>query len=114
MSNEYTVDTADGIVTIAGTGTGIGNDCTLVYDPDPDPDLLGYSTDVMITSTWEVAVDALAEEVKELKEMLYVVSRDVNMEERYPELKAAYEEYKRVMEKLQVFEKLQEKQDGTE
>lgn len=44
------------------------------------------------------------DDLKEIKNRLLILDRDVKMEEKYPELKAAKEEYERILKNLQAYE----------
>lgn len=50
--------------------------------------------------------------LKQLEELLFVIDRNKEYEELYPELKAAYEEYNRILEKYKLFNEL--KKDRSE
>lgn len=41
--------------------------------------------------------------IKNIEQHVFIIERDKEYEELYPELKAAYEEYNRVLEKYKVF-----------
>lgn len=49
--------------------------------------------------------DILAE-IDEIKEMLCIISPDLNMEEKYPRLKEIRDQYKRELDKYKTFEML--------
>ena len=45
-------------------------------------------------------------ELDEMRDALLLLKRDVDMEEKYPELKQAYDEYRKILDELIVMEKL--------
>ena len=58
--------------------------------------------------TADIRVDQLVEEVEMLKEAMLILKRDRVMEEKYPELKEAFDEYNRMLKNLKVIEAIQE------
>lgn len=50
------------------------------------------------------------DEIQEIREMLLMLNRDKHLEKKYPKLKEAADEYKRILEKYKTFEILK----GTE
>jgi hypothetical protein len=46
------------------------------------------------------------EELDEMRDILLLLRRDVDMEKKYPRLKELKEEYERVLEKYKTFESL--------
>lgn len=67
-------------------------------------DIINDQTDV--TNALKEENEYLIARMKHVEEHLFIISRDRSYEDRYPELKKAYEEYKRVLEKYKVFEAL--------
>ena len=41
-----------------------------------------------------------------MRDAMLLLNRDVSMEEKYPELKEAYDNYKKILDELTVIEKL--------
>lgn len=53
-----------------------------------------------------VSVKESLNSMNQIKEMLLILQRDITMEERYPELKEAYDNYNEILKQLRVMEKL--------
>ena len=79
----------------------------------------GYSPDYVITDgvttkgatlqvdgTIEVQGRDILKELDEMRNAMLLLNRDVSMEEKYPELKEAYDNYKKILDELTVIEKL--------
>lgn len=53
-----------------------------------------------------ISITETLKSINEIKKMLLILQRDTEMEERYPELKEAYDNYNKILKELQVLEKL--------
>jgi hypothetical protein len=58
-----------------------------------------------VAAPLEVAGRDVMKELDEMREALLLLKRDVNLEEKYPELKQAYDDYMELYRGLQVAEK---------
>ena len=56
--------------------------------------------------TLEVNGRDVMKELDEMRDALLLLKRDVDMEAKYPELKQAYDEYRKILDELTVMEKL--------
>lgn len=81
-----------------------------IYTLD-DSSMIEFSDFTTIKSEFDVSdatVDGvtLSDELATIKKQLLLLSRDVNMEEKYPELKKAYDEYNSILKRLTAMEKI--------
>lgn len=71
-----------------------------------------YATiDPLYSNVGDIEVDGISikeslKSINDIKKMLLILERDTVMEERYPELKEAYDNYNKLLKDLQVMEKL--------
>jgi len=63
-------------------------------------------TTLKVDGTLKVQGRDILKELDEIRDALLLLKRDVNMEEKYPELKQAYDEYRKILDELIVMEKL--------
>ena len=59
-----------------------------------------------VDGTLEVNGRDVMKELDEMRDALLLLNRDVDMETKYPELKQAYDEYRKILDELTVIEKL--------
>lgn len=101
------------------TYTGYINDPTIIHKDITKPDYaipiekdeFKYSTIDTKNNVGDIEIDGVSireslKSMNEIKKMLLILERDIDMEERYPELKEAYDNYNKILEHLQVIEKL--------
>jgi hypothetical protein len=67
------------------------------------------STEVYIEGPLNVQGRNVLEELDEMRDILLLLRRDVDMEKKYPRLKELKEEYERTLEKYKTFESLRGK-----
>lgn len=70
------------------------------------PVLTTHDTAVSIDGTLQVNGRDITKELDEMREALLLLKRDVNLEEKYPELKEAYDNYMDLYRGLRVADKL--------
>ena len=63
-------------------------------------------TTLKVEGTLEVNGRDVMREVDEMRDALLLLKRDVHMEAKYPELKQAYDEYRKILDELIVMGKL--------
>jgi hypothetical protein len=63
-------------------------------------------TDVNVMGNLKVQGRDVMKELDELRASMLLLNRDIDMEEKYPDLKEAYDNYNKVLEELLVVEKL--------
>jgi len=71
-----------------------------------------WDTSVTSKSPVEMQIDEMQEQLSRIEDQLVMLSRDINMEEKYEELREAYDHYQSVLEKLKTFEILKEDSNG--
>ena len=59
-----------------------------------------------VDGTIEVQGRDILKELDEMRDAMLLLNRDVSMEQKYPELKEAYDNYKKILDELTVIEKL--------
>jgi len=62
------------------------------------------SNDFVIDGDFKVNGRDILKEIDDMRDMLLLLKRDVDMEAKYPKLKELKEEYKRALEKYKTFE----------
>lgn len=80
----------------------VDNTNTSIYNGNIDGTL--YDGVYMPNTGPSIDLMGVIEDLKEIKNRLLILERDVNMEEKYPELKAAKEEYERILKNLRAYE----------
>ena len=63
-------------------------------------------TTLKVDGKLEVQGRDVLKELDEMRDALLLLKRDVDMEAKYPELKQAYDEYRKILDELTVMEKL--------
>ena len=63
-------------------------------------------TTLKVDGKLEVQGRDVLKEFDEIRDALLLLNRDVDMEAKYPELKQAYDEYRKILDELTVMEKL--------
>ena len=68
----------------------------------------GAKTDntLKVDGTLEVQGRDVMKELDVMRDALLLLKRDVDMESKYPELKQAYDEYRKILDEIMVMEKL--------
>jgi hypothetical protein len=67
------------------------------------------SIDTNTKSEKEDSTKIILDEIHEIREMMIMLNRDKNLEKKYPKLKEAADEYKRLLEKYKTFDILKGK-----
>lgn len=67
----------------------------------------GYSNDIVIHGTIQLpGIPNLVQEIEEMKSQIAMLNRRHNLEEMYPELKRAADDYHRIRNKYEMIEEL--------